>query len=68
MKLTQEEISKVRSKLNFQKCPICEERNYGIHEEVFFLPTQEDLGRGIRMAVIFCPKCKHVTLFGLDLQ
>lgn len=67
MKLSQEEISRIKSKLSFQKCPICEERNYVIHEEAFFLPTQENLGQGLRMAVVFCPKCKRVTLLGLDL-
>lgn len=72
MKLTEKEKSTIVSRFSSWpygiprvKCPICGEEKFGLEDDVYVLRSEDDLSRGIRVAVVHCQNCHHVDLFAL---
>lgn len=70
MKLTDKEKAKINYNFSFLapgiprvKCSICGGEKFGLEEEVYVLHSEDDLSRGIRLAVVHCQRCNHVELF-----
>ncbi len=72
MKLTDKEKAKINVNFSYLapgiprvKCPICGGETFGLQDDVYVLRSEDDLSRGIRMAVVHCQKCNYVELFAL---
>ena len=77
MKLSENELSMVRSKVvSFKspllvtnlpyECPCCKERiDPVIEEEAYAIPQVGNPGKIIAAAAVWCPKCHYLRLFAL---